>query len=110
MYKPKSKRRPWSKPAIAGPPIANRSRDPFYHTSRWKRESRVFRAEHPLCARCERAGLVEPAEVTDHVIPLEICEDPWDHNNWQSLSKKCNNIKAAEDKKLIRQHRKTHSK
>jgi hypothetical protein len=37
---------------------------------------------------------------------MEICEDPWDHNNWQALSKRCNNIKAAQDKKLIQQYRK----
>lgn len=49
---------------------------------------------------------MEAAEVTDHIIPLEICEDPWSWANWQGLCRRHNNIKAAQDKKLIEQHRK----
>jgi 5-methylcytosine-specific restriction endonuclease McrA len=110
MDKPKSRPRPWQLKRQPAPPMANRSRNAFYHTTRWKKESTAFRKNHPLCARCEKIGLVEPSEMTDHIIPLELCEDPWDQTNWQALSKRCNNIKAAEDKKLIQQHRKNNPK
>jgi hypothetical protein len=32
--------------------------------------------------------------------------DPWDWNNWEGLCKKHNNLKGAQDKKVIKQHRK----
>lgn len=106
MDKPKSKPRPWQRKKQPALKMETRSRTDFYHTSRWKKESKAFRMQHPLCAISEAKGLIVPSEVTDHIIPLEICEDPWDQNNWQTLSKKENNIKAAADKKLIQQHRK----
>jgi 5-methylcytosine-specific restriction endonuclease McrA len=110
MEKPKSKRRPWDtgKPALR--PMQERKRTDFYHTSRWTKESRAFREDHPLCRKCEEGDMICQAEVVDHIIPLEICEDPWDEKNWQSLCRGHNNIKAAQDKKLIQQYRKEHSK
>ena len=50
--------------------------------------------------------MVEASEVTDHIIPKEICGDPWDQANWQPLCKKCHQDKAPKDKKLIAQYRK----
>jgi 5-methylcytosine-specific restriction protein A len=110
MNRPKSKQRPWSRKTAAPAPMAQRVRVEFYHTSRWKKESAQFRALHPLCIRCEAEGIIYPSEVTDHRIPLEICEDPWDRDNWDALCNRHNNKKAASDKKLIKQHRKTNRK
>lgn len=102
MKRPDSKTRPWS--TVTNPqsaPMQNRNRNPFYHTARWKKESKQFRVMHPLCSKCEEEGIIYPSEVTDHVIPLEICPDPWDWNNWDALCKKHNIKKGAKDKKLI---------
>lgn len=102
MIKPKSKHRPWDRIRTQEPqkaPIASRKRDEFYHTARWKRESRVFRQENTLCARCKREGLIVPAEITDHKIPKPVCADPWDRNNWEGLCKKCHAKKGPTDKK-----------
>ena len=90
--------------------MATRNRVDFYHTSRWARESSAFRRANPLCLRCKENGLIVPSEVTDHRIPLEICPDPWDKANWDPLCKKCNNQKAAADKKLIQKHKNNHEK
>lgn len=79
-----------------------RSND-FYHTARWTRASRLFRQENPLCVLCEQEGIIYPSEVTDHIIPIALCADPWDKNNWQPLCRKHNNAKAAKDKQLIKQ-------
>lgn len=96
---PKSKHRPWDRIKTDAPPIANRPRDEFYHTSRWKKESRLFRQLHPLCANCEREGFVVPAEITDHIIPKNACMDPWEKKNWEGLCKKCHAKKGPTDKK-----------
>ena len=79
---------------------------PEYHTERWKRASRVFRCEHPLCAMCEKEGVIYPAEVTDHIIPFPVCKDFFDRSNWQSLCKRHNAIKGNRDKKLITKFKK----
>jgi 5-methylcytosine-specific restriction protein A len=110
MEKPHSKPRPWDQKRIVLRPMEERKRNSFYHTARWTRESRAFRQLHPICRECESEGLIVPTEVTDHIIPLEICEDPWDWNNWDGLCKRHNNIKAAKDKILIQQYRKSNPK
>ncbi len=104
MYKPKSKQRPWKirQPAA---PMENRKRIEFYHTGRWAKYARAYKKSHPLCVRCEAVGIIKPTEVVDHVIPLEICEDSWNPLNHQPLCRKCNNAKAATDKKMIKKHK-----
>jgi len=99
MDKPKAKHRPWNSIKPSGPPIANRSRDPFYHTARWTRESRAFRQQNPLCAHCRINGFIVPSEVTDHKVPKNVCKDPWDKNNWEAICKKCHAKKGPTDKK-----------
>jgi 5-methylcytosine-specific restriction endonuclease McrA len=96
---PTSKHRPWDKIKTSAPPIASRTRDEFYHTSRWTKESRAFRQANPLCMQCKREGIIAPSEVTDHIIPKNICKDPWDRNNWEALCKRHNLAKGAQDKK-----------
>ena len=79
-----------------------RSDDP-YHTNRWTRLSRVFRAEHPLCAECQRQGIVKAADVVDHIVPWPVCQDFYDRSNLQSLCEDCNRAKGNRDKKKIQQ-------
>jgi len=86
--------------------MSGRTRTAFYHTARWTKESKAFRETHPLCEECKKEGVIFPSQVVDHVIPLEICSDPWDHKNWRAICFRHNNKKAASDKKLIQEHRK----
>jgi len=76
-----------------------------YHTARWTKESAAFKQSHPVCERCRKKGIIRASEVTDHVIPVEIYHDFWDHSNWQGLCKTCNIEKGNEDKKLINKYR-----
>lgn len=80
----------------------------LYHTSRWTRLSRAFRAEHPICAQCLKEGRYTPAEVVDHIIPFPICGESgfYDRNNLQSLCQLHNIEKGNRDKKKIQQWRK----
>jgi 5-methylcytosine-specific restriction endonuclease McrA len=110
MNRPGSKQRPWKRQPQEAVVVASRSRDPFYHSSRWTKESRIFRQQYPLCVKCQEKGFIVASEVTDHIIPKDICSDPWDRSNWQALCKKCNDLKSSEDKKQIQIHRKTYRK
>lgn len=57
-----------------------------------------FLAQNPLCAACAKVGRAEVAEVVDHIVPHKGDQRLfWDENNWQSLSKRCHDIKTAKD-------------
>ena len=84
--------------------VRERSDDP-YHSWRWTRVSRAWRAQHPLCAECYRHGRFVPAEVTDHIVPWPVCGDFWDRTNYQSLCRACNVAKGNRDKKVISEWR-----
>jgi 5-methylcytosine-specific restriction protein A len=107
MKKPDSKQRPWSSKKSYSRPMQTREKsNDLYHTSRWTKESKRFRQQYPCCLHCaQQEDLIVPSEVVDHIIPLSLCSDPWDKSNWQALCKRHNNIKAAQDKKLIKQHK-----
>lgn len=90
----------------AGKKMENRERSRNeYHSNRWTVASRKFREANPLCVKCKEKGLVVPSEVTDHVLPVEVCGNFWDRKNWQALCRKCNIDKGNEDKKLIAKYR-----
>ena len=93
---------PWSKAKGKGTAAERvRSADP-YHTSRWTRLSRAFRAEHPLCAECQRHGIIKPATCVDHIEPWPICGDRfYDRTNLRALCDECNHLKGQQDKKRI---------
>lgn len=66
------------------------------YTSAWQRARDGYLRAHPLCVRCEGAGLVEAATVVDHIKPHRGDKVLfWDRNNWQSLCKACHDRKTA---------------
>lgn len=97
---------PWdtrAKTEKGGGYVRERSADP-YHTARWTKLSRAFRAEHPLCAECNRRGIIRPATCVDHIIPWPICADRFfDRTNLQALCDECNHEKGQKDKKKIQE-------
>ena len=75
------------------------NRDKLYGR-RWRKASKQFLTEHPLCVYCERDGRTTVATVCDHIVPHK--GDPvlfWDwENNWQQLCKFCHDsIKKSEE-------------
>lgn len=90
--------KPWNKPSLTSG-VANRERDPFYHTNRWKMASKRFIENNPLCKECKKKGLLTPSVITDHRIPKDKCADPLDQDNWDPLCKPCHSVKSAQDKK-----------
>lgn len=95
---------PWNSRAHAdkadGKYVRERSADP-YHTSRWTKLSRAFRVEHPLCAECNRKGIIRPATCVDHIIPWPVCKDFYDRSNLQSLCAECNRLKGIRDRDTV---------
>jgi len=69
------------------------------YTYRWQQYAKQFLREHPLCARCEKEGVTEAAEVVDHIIPVRGPYDSlfWVASNHQALSARCHSIKTRED-------------
>ena len=97
------------KARVAGSYQRERSADP-YHTSRWTKLSRTFRAEHPLCVECLRNGTLTPSTCVDHIVPYPVCKDFYDRQNLQALCDRCNNIKGQRDKITIANWRKMNNK
>lgn len=65
---------------------------------KWQRERAKHLEQHPLCERCEKAGVVEVATVVDHRIPHRGDQVLfWDRKNWGSLCDPCHNAKTQEE-------------
>lgn len=64
--------------------------------ARWQKYRKFFLTIHPLCAICEKEGLIRVATVVDHIIPhkgnMAIF---WDKTNHMALCKRHHDIKTA---------------
>ena len=61
-----------------------------YNTKRWQSlRIRVLR-ESPLCVYCNEIGVIQKAEVVDHIVPVREKRDlAFERSNLQSLCKRC---------------------
>ena len=64
----------------------------------WRAYRLRFIAKHPLCAECEKKGIIEPAAVVDHIEPHkgDILKF-WNVKNHQALCKMCHDKKTAKE-------------
>ena len=68
------------------------------YNRRWRRARKMFLAEHPLCAECEKNGRLTAATVVDHIIPHKGDQSLfWDESNWQPLCKRCHDRKTVRE-------------
>ena len=67
-----------------------------YNQPRWVKESAQFKRDNPLCWMCKEEGRTEPATITDHNIPIPLC-DPWDRTNWRPLCTPHHNSKSRKE-------------
>ncbi|WP_458451680.1 HNH endonuclease signature motif containing protein [Alistipes finegoldii] len=67
----------------------------FYRSSRWRRLRLQKLNAEPLCEECRRGGVVTPATVVDHIVPINEGGAPMDMENLQSLCAKCHNRKSG---------------
>lgn len=88
--------------------VREKSAEP-YHTYRWAKLSRAFRAEHPLCEECRKKGIIKASTCVDHIEPWPICGDRfYDRSNLQALCDECNHLKGQRDKKKIQEWKQAH--
>jgi hypothetical protein len=65
----------------------------FYQSARWKKVSRLYKNQHPICEVSYFDGLAAEAKVTDHIIPIEQGGAEWDERNYMGLSTYYHNLK-----------------
>jgi 5-methylcytosine-specific restriction protein A len=64
----------------------------------WRKLRIMHLAREPLCRFCAEKGIVEPAEVVDHIETIEARPDlRLDDRNLRSLCVACHNRRTAED-------------
>ena len=62
----------------------------FYNTAKWKRVSKNYKVNNPLCEMCSKRDVVRIGEYVDHIIPIQIdYELRLDIENMQCLCSKC---------------------
>jgi 5-methylcytosine-specific restriction protein A len=71
----------------------NEDTNTFYHSTAWRRLSRLQLKREPLCAECLKGGRVTPAYIADHIQEIRHGGARLDMNNLQSLCKACHNRK-----------------
>ena len=68
-------------------------------TARYQRMHASFLRANPLCAECERKGIVRAADELDHVTPAHV--DPslfWNGDNLQGLCSDCHLEKSIRER------------
>lgn len=63
---------------------------------KWQKAREAYLAKYPLCAECQRLGLVTVATDLDHIVPHK--GDMvlfWDRSNWQGLCHPCHSTKTS---------------
>lgn len=61
----------------------------------WRRFRLAYLDDNPLCVRCEASGIVVPATIVDHIVPLTQGGKRLDESNVQSLCKTHHDLKTA---------------
>lgn len=70
----------------------------FYHTVEWKQFRAAYLKEKPPCRVClEDKGVVTPARVCDHIVPIRKGGDKFNPENIQPLCVRCHNAKCARE-------------
>ena len=70
----------------------------FYQSTAWRKLRAIKLSEEPMCEECARAGRLTPAQMVDHIVPINKGGDALDKNNLQSLCNACHARKSAKDK------------
>jgi len=73
----------------------------FYNQTKWRKFSKKYRQNNPICVECEAKGIVSPAEVCDHIDGIKTIlkegRDPMDEKECQSLCHPCHNSKSGRE-------------
>ena len=70
----------------------------FYQSAPWRRLRAVKLEQNPMCEECARTGRYTPAQMGDHIVPINKGGGALDLDNLQSLCNACHARKSAKDK------------
>lgn len=70
----------------------------FYQSRKWRSLRKLKLERSPLCEECQRKGILTPAQMVDHIVPINKGGAPLDFDNLQSLCNRCHAAKSARDK------------
>lgn len=94
------KKKPWQTERV----VHKRVKDMrwFYNNRRWRKFSKQYKIDNPLCCKCEEKGLLSETKRTDHKEVFEVCPEGFDLNNLQSkymqpLCVKCHLSKSGKE-------------
>lgn len=96
--KPKTRNRPWRNKNDNKAQSGRKADSSFYHTSSWRRLSKSFREDNPLCEECKQKGRIVPSSVADHIVRIEDGGNPLDRDNLQALCHRCHNRKSGKER------------
>ena len=71
----------------------------IYASMRWRKLRNWWIKRHPLCEECLKRGLIQSAEVVDHIQPLRDGGAAWSAQNLQSLCNSCHRVKTIAENK-----------
>ena len=69
----------------------------FYTSSQWRAVRAQKLQEQPCCEECLRHGIITPATLVDHIIPIKQGGARLDFDNLQSLCWSCHSRKSVEE-------------
>lgn len=93
----KSPRRPWMPKREPFEGFTHHNTE-FYQSRRWRALRALKLQQQPLCEECLRKGRMTPAEMVDHIVPINKGGASLDMENLQSLCNACHACKSAKDK------------
>ena len=87
-------------------------RNSFYNLAVWRKASKAYLADHPLCEceKCQQSSFPLQSDHTDHIKPINPVNafdtlngfygEPLDEDNLQALNIKCHARKSAKERHL----------
>jgi 5-methylcytosine-specific restriction protein A len=73
-------------------------KEPRYNTTQWRNVRALILQDSPLCKACEEVGLITLAQMVDHIKPVRLGGNFWDHENLQPLCNSCHASKSAKER------------
>lgn len=96
---PKKKKRPWVKERKQQHRAVNMNW--YYNDPRWRKFSKQFKIDNPLCVKCKAKGLCVPTEFTDHIVRLRdgggADLNKLNKKDFQPLCGPCHNSKSGKE-------------
>lgn len=88
--------------ASKGMNTINQNNYKLYNSTKWRKFSKQFKVDNPLCVKCLQEGRTTPSYYTDHIKSINSGGAIWDKTNLQALCKSCNASKTSYDRQNIK--------